>query len=117
MSLPTARVSPGRLEAAYHAEIERLTSVGAMQMMWSKQPGLWKSDAEHTGVITNRLGWIGVAEAMRTFLAQALGDLESLVRRGKPALRLRLTKGPEAGLAGLQRVVEQALAGPRPVVQ
>ncbi len=117
MSLSTARVSPGRFEAAYQAEIERLTSVGAMQMMWSKQPGLWKSDAEHARVITNRLGWIGVAEALRTFPAQALGDLESLVRRGKPALRLHLTKAPEAGLAGLQRVMAQALAGPRRVVQ
>jgi len=47
-------------------------------------------------------------------MAQALGDLESLVRREKPALRLHLARGPEAGLAELQKAMTQALAASRP---
>jgi glucose-6-phosphate isomerase len=41
-------------------------------------------------------------------MAQALGDLESLVSRKKPALRLHLTQGTADGLAALQGVVAQA---------
>ncbi len=47
-------------------------------------------------------------------LAQALGDLESLARREKPALRLHLARGPESGLAELQKAMTQALAVSRP---
>ena len=46
-------------------------------------------------------------------MAQALGDLESLGRLGKPALRLHLTEGAPAGLASLRRAVDQALAASR----
>ena len=47
-------------------------------------------------------------------MAQALGDLQSLAGRHKPALRLHLTQGAPAGLAQLRKVVEQALAASRP---
>jgi len=43
-------------------------------------------------------------------MAQALGDLESLVARKKPALRLHLTKGA-AGLEQLQQAIVAASAG------
>lgn len=46
-------------------------------------------------------------------MAQALGDLESLARLGKPALRLHLSEGPAAGLANLRRAVDQALSASR----
>jgi glucose-6-phosphate isomerase len=46
-------------------------------------------------------------------LAQALGDLESLGRRGKPTLRLHLAQGAEAGLRELRRMMDQALASSR----
>ncbi len=42
-------------------------------------------------------------------MAQALGDLESLVSRKKPALRLHLTQGATEGLAALQDVIAQAV--------
>ena len=48
-------------------------------------------------------------------MAQALGDLESLLRRGRPALRLHLARGAQDGLAELRKVVDQALAASRPV--
>ena len=46
-------------------------------------------------------------------MAEALGDLESLGRLGKPALRLHLTEGAPAGLASLRRAVDQALSASR----
>lgn len=44
--------------------------------------------------------------------AQALGDLQALARRGKPAIRLHLVAGVDAGLAALRRLFEEALAQP-----
>ena len=41
-------------------------------------------------------------------MAQALGDLESLVSRHKPALRLHLTQGATAGLDQLQQTIAEA---------
>jgi len=43
-------------------------------------------------------------------MAQALGDIESLGRRGRPVLRLHLVEGEQAGLPAIWRAVEQALA-------
>ena len=65
MSLPQQGVSPGRLDAAYCQELERLISNRAIEKIWSRQTDLWKSDPEHARIITNRLGWIAVLDAMR----------------------------------------------------
>ncbi|MGO9643084.1 MAG: glucose-6-phosphate isomerase [Candidatus Acidiferrales bacterium] len=42
-------------------------------------------------------------------MAQALGDLESLGKRGRPVLRLHLTEGDLPGLQAVWRVMERAL--------
>jgi len=42
--------------------------------------------------------------------AQALGDYEALAAHGRPALRLHLSHGVEAGLAALTAAVERALS-------
>jgi glucose-6-phosphate isomerase len=47
-------------------------------------------------------------------MAQALGDLQSLARLGKPALRLHLRQGVPQGLAELRKVVGQVLTASRP---
>ena len=49
-------------------------------------------------------------------MAQALGDLQSLGRLGKPALRLHLTEGVRPGLAALRRTVDQALSASRSAI-
>jgi len=41
--------------------------------------------------------------------AQALGDLESLAKRSKPALRLHFANGLADGLAALAKLAEKAL--------
>jgi hypothetical protein len=43
-------------------------------------------------------------------MAQALGDLQSLDQRSKPALHLHLTQGAASGLAALPKLLERALA-------
>jgi hypothetical protein len=47
-------------------------------------------------------------------MAQALGDLQRLELRKKPAIRLHLATGARAGLVALRSIFEQALAGPSP---
>ena len=47
-------------------------------------------------------------------MAQALGDLQRLELRKKPAIRLHLAQGTRAGLASLRSIFEQALAAPSP---
>jgi glucose-6-phosphate isomerase len=49
-------------------------------------------------------------------MAQALGDLQSLGRLGKPALRRHLVEGAPAGLAGLRRAVDQAFSASRSAI-
>ena len=43
-------------------------------------------------------------------MAQALGDMQSLASRGKPALRLHLREGAGRGLAELRKTIDQVLA-------
>jgi glucose-6-phosphate isomerase len=47
-------------------------------------------------------------------MAQALGDLQRLEQREKPAIRLHLAQGALAGLASLRSIFEKALAEPSP---
>ena len=49
-------------------------------------------------------------------MAQALGDLQSLGRLGKPALRLHLTEGVPAGLSSLRRVMDQVFSASRSAI-
>jgi glucose-6-phosphate isomerase/transaldolase/glucose-6-phosphate isomerase len=49
-------------------------------------------------------------------LAQALGDLQRLALRGRPAVRLHLAQGAQAGLAAVRAIVEDALAASHPAV-
>lgn len=49
-------------------------------------------------------------------MAQALGDLQSLGRLGKPALRLHLTEGAPAGLTVLRRAVDQMFSASRSAI-
>lgn len=49
-------------------------------------------------------------------MAQALGDMQSLARLGKPVLRLHLTEGPLAGLSSLRRAIEQVFSASRSAI-
>jgi glucose-6-phosphate isomerase len=65
LSLPEQAVSPGRFEKVYQAQLSQLKQAQAISKIWAHQPELWKRDAEHARVIGNRLGWIGVLDAMQ----------------------------------------------------
>lgn len=83
-----------------------LHSIG--QLYKGGPPGgmFWMITAEHPHDVP-------IPGARYTFgqleLAQALGDLESLLKREKPVLRLHLTQGASAGLAQLNSMVGRAL--------
>lgn len=79
MSLTFQRISPGYLGDAYQDELNRLRAGEALQKIWSRQPGLWKDDAEHARIIANRLGWVTVLDSMRAE-TPALRDLAGDIR-------------------------------------
>lgn len=49
-------------------------------------------------------------------MAQALGDLQSLGRLGKPVLRLHLTEGARAGISTLRRSIDQVFSASRSAI-
>jgi len=49
-------------------------------------------------------------------MAQALGDMQSLARLGKPVLRLHLTGGAPAGLSNLRRAIDQVFSASRSAI-
>src|SRR6266566_501556 len=49
-------------------------------------------------------------------MAQALGDLQSLGRLGKPALRLHLAEAVPAGLTALRRAIDQVFSASRSAI-
>jgi glucose-6-phosphate isomerase len=49
-------------------------------------------------------------------MAQALGDMQSLARLGKPVLRLHLTEGARAGLSSLRRAIDQVFSASRSAI-
>src|ERR1700745_617216 len=79
MALTSQRISPGYLAEPWQEESNRLRAGEALHKMWARQPSLWKDDAEHARIITNRLGWIGVLDSMRAE-TRALEDLARDVR-------------------------------------
>lgn len=62
--------------------MQRLVAASAIEKIWTKQPGLWKSDPDHARVITNRLGWIGVLETMRN-AAAALAEFTEEIKQAE----------------------------------
>jgi transaldolase/glucose-6-phosphate isomerase len=49
-------------------------------------------------------------------MAQALGDVQSLARLGKPVLRLHLTEGAPAGLSSLRKAIDQVFSASRSAI-
>lgn len=65
MGVPSCQITAGRLESGYQTRLARLRQARAIEKIWAKDPTLWGADAQHAGVIRNRLGWIGVLDSMR----------------------------------------------------
>lgn len=84
MALPRQQISAGRLAAAYREAVKRLDADAAMQKMFSKDASLWQADAKHARVIANRLGWIGVLDAMHKDAANLSQFAQSVAQAGLP---------------------------------
>lgn len=82
MGLPTQQISSGRFAAAHRDAVNRLQAAAAMQKIWAKDASLWQADAQHARVIANRLGWIGVLDAMHKDAANLSQFAQSVAQAG-----------------------------------
>lgn len=82
MGLPTQSISAGRFAAAHRDTLNRLRAANAMEKLFSKDASLWQADAEHARVIANRLGWIGVLDAMQKDAANLSQFAQSAFQAG-----------------------------------
>ena len=62
------RASLGVLQGAVDATLDRADSEHFAARVWEKDPALWKPNPAEQHEITDRLGWLTVAEAMRDAL-------------------------------------------------
>jgi glucose-6-phosphate isomerase len=46
------------LDAAVRATLARLDQQKFIQRLWSRDPGLWKTEPDHQRIITNSMGWL-----------------------------------------------------------
>jgi len=76
------RIVPGRLAPAYEAELGRLRAQQVISRMWNREPGLWKDDSAHAGVIGNRLGWLSVVDQMRSEAADLTAFADEVAAAG-----------------------------------
>ena len=71
-------------------------------------------------ITSEKSGDLPIPGAKYTFgqleMAQALGDVQSLARLGKPVLRLHLTEGAPAGLSSLRRAIDQVFSASRSAI-
>jgi len=72
---------PGGLEKAYRATLDSLVREDAVGRLFRRDPTLWKTEAEHQGVVRNRLGWLdsprwlgGRIEELTAFASEARSD-------------------------------------------
>ena len=59
-------------------EIRRAEKEKFVARIWAKDATLWKNDEEHRNVITNSLGWLGVAETMQERVPEIVQFAESV---------------------------------------
>lgn len=62
--------SADELSAAIEASLIALDGVGFAGRLWEKDSSIWKEDAEHRKVISNRLGWMDSVEFCRSRVSE-----------------------------------------------
>ena len=67
---------------AVQAAVADLEKRGAAAKVWAKDPGLWKSDADHQRNIRQSLGWLTVTAAVRDRLSEITGFADEVRRSG-----------------------------------
>ena len=65
---------------AIAAALDHLAKDRIVQRIWSRDPTVWKSDPGHQKIISNALGWLTVARAMRERLDE-INEFRDAVRR------------------------------------
>jgi transaldolase len=75
----TQSASLGALQTAVDETLTRADAEHFAQQVWEKHPGFWKPNPNEQQEITNRLGWLTVADQMRDALPR-LNALRDAVR-------------------------------------
>jgi transaldolase / glucose-6-phosphate isomerase len=65
-----------------HGYIDELLKQKAASRVWQRDTAFWTDRPEHLTVISNRLGWLGVAEAMRAQIDELNAFRESIKDMG-----------------------------------
>ncbi len=78
----TATFIPEIFEAKSQAEISKLSGKGAHERWLRKDTTLWTNDENHKKVILNRLGWVNIAEEIKTRLSE-IDALKSIIVESK----------------------------------
>src|SRR5690349_12363632 len=68
-------------QSQWNQAMERLREMRFIRRLWAKDPGLWKTDAEHQKIIRNSLGWLFVAEQV----LERASELEAFAEEVKQA--------------------------------
>ncbi len=62
--------------------IDELVKMKAASRIWDHDASFWTEDPEHVKVVNNRLGWLNVAETMKTQVAELLAFREQIRTAG-----------------------------------
>jgi glucose-6-phosphate isomerase len=73
--------SLGKYEAEFRNALDRLQQDQSVSRLWKKDPTLWTSEPEQAGGIASSLGWLTVAETMKSHVA----EIESFAAEVKSA--------------------------------
>ncbi|MHB8991576.1 MAG: glucose-6-phosphate isomerase [Chloroflexota bacterium] len=76
------KLSLGRWQDAVDRSLRDLAGRDAVIRLWDRDPTLWKDDPTHQAEISQRLGWLTVAGAMRSQLPELEVFRQEVVRDG-----------------------------------
>jgi glucose-6-phosphate isomerase len=71
-----------RHEAAAAAAIRSLAENRIVQRIWNREPSVWKQEPEHQKIISNALGWLTAAQAIREQVDDLTSFADSIHREG-----------------------------------
>jgi transaldolase/glucose-6-phosphate isomerase len=70
----------GSYEEAVHQTLDRMKNEKFVERIWKKDTTLWKNDDAHKKIISNALGWLGVAEWVKRQAADLVGFANEIRR-------------------------------------
>ncbi len=76
------QLSLGRYQDRFDEELRRAGTQSYVDRIWARDPSLWKDEPEHAKIISRSLGWLTVAQGMKSRVDE-IGQFTEEVRRRK----------------------------------